>query len=182
MSAQRMFAVALLTLVAGAVGGWSMAVAQDAASVAKSIPEAVNPLVPIVGVSTPAGLGAYVAWWARGVREEATKKADTMIDLGTKVLEAIQGLTSEVHALGVKQDRSIVLQAAEVELQEELAERVDELETTVILALDDDPPTEEVERRKMLRDRKRSREKKRGAAKAAADALATTGAPATRPA
>jgi hypothetical protein len=177
-----MFAVALLTLVAGAVGGWSMAVAQDAAGVAKAIPEAVNPLVPIVGVSTPAGIGAYVAWWARGVREEATKKADTMIDLGTKVLAAIQSLSAEVRALGVKQDRSIVLQTAEVELQEELAERVDELETTVILALDEDPPTEEIERRKMLRIRKKDRERKRGAARAAADALSTTGAPATQPA
>lgn len=179
MNAAKLLAATLVLMVVGAVGGWSLAVAQEGA--AKVIPEAVNPLVPVVGVGTPAGVGAYVAWWARGVREEATKKADAMIDLGTKVLAAIQGLTTEVRALGVKQDRSITLQAAEVELQEELAERVDELETTVILALDDDPPTEEVERRKMLRTRKKERERKRSVARAAADALAPPGG-ATQPA
>lgn len=171
MNAAKLLTVTLAVMVIGAVGGWSLAVAQDTAGIAKVIPEAVNPLVPVVGVGTPAGVGAYVAWWARGVREEATKKADAMIDLGTKVLAAIQGLTSEVRTLGIKQDRSIVLQAAEVDLQEELAERVDEMETTMILALDKDPPTEEIERRKMLRERKRTREKKRETARHNAENL-----------
>lgn len=167
----------LVVMLAGAIGGWSLAVAQEAGF----SPDKVNPLVPVVGVGTPAGVGAYVAWWARGVREEAVKKADVMIDIGTKALAAIQGLTSEVRGMVVRQDRSIALQAAEVELQEELAERVDELETTVIFALDDDPPSEEIERRRMLRERKRAREKRRGAARTVADALAATPAGPTTP-
>lgn len=168
MTARNVVIVLLVFVVIGAIGGWSLAVAQDGKAV---MPQDVNPLVPVVGVGTPAGIGAYVAWWARGVREEATKKADAMIDLGGKVLLAVQTLSQDVRALGVKQDRSIVLQGAEVTLQEELAERVDEMETTMILALDKDPPTEEVERRRMLRERKRAREKKRADAKQVAEGI-----------